>query len=112
MVHTITTAAQHDEKMTRANTMLEAADQRYEEAMKRIAELESSGGMRRRTAGKGAGGVGESKDGGGGGAAADGGDGGDDVRVVRTGFPLWQVVLLAVIMFVVGTFMHGSSPES
>lgn len=103
VTYTITTAAQHDEQMTRANLQLEAATKKYEEAMKRIKELES-GGVRRRNVTKDNGSE-ETKD-------SKDSPPEDNVRVVRTGFPLWQLILVAIVMFVVGTFMHASTPDA
>jgi len=80
---------------------LEAANKRIEDAQARIKELEdASGGLRRRNVG----GASESK-------SEDNTAGGEssEVKIVKVGFPLWQVVLLAVIMFVLGTLWVSSS---
>lgn len=108
--YTVNMSARHDElvSLLKTKTMaLEAADKRYEDAKQRLEELDS--GTRRR--------VTRPKDGEGGdaaGAGAGAGAGATEpevaVRVVRTGFPLWQVLLLALVMFFVGSMLASGGP--
>lgn len=103
MRFTVSTAAQHDEQVSRLTLQLEAANKRYAEAQARLKEVDS-GGVRRRATGAGATESKSSDDNGAGGS----GSSEPEVRVVRSGFPLWQVIIVAVIMFVLGTIMGQS----
>ena len=100
---TVSTAAQHDEQVSRLTLQLEAANKRYAEAQARLKDV-GGDGVRRRATGAGATEGKSSDDNGAGGA----GTAEPEVRVVRSGFPLWQVIIVAVIMFVLGTIMGQS----